>query len=466
MAISRRQFIKRTTATSIGAGLALSVSPSLLAGPKQPENLLGKVENKKKSLVFIMLDGGNDSYNMLVPTSDKHYREYKETRSNLALAKHDLLPLDGYQDKHGRSFGIHPSMPELQQLFAKNKLAFIANIGPMIEPINKRAFYSGGVELPLGLMSHADQFKHWQTARPNERTNRGWFGYLADSLQSGKRMEEVPMGISLAGSNIMQSGLQSSPYAITDDGSVGLFIKEQDSDLNKTLLNYFEQSLNMSYPGDPFKLNYQDITRKAQAVHEVFSSALESIKVQTVFESTSLSQQLKIIARTIKAADNLGHMQQTFFVRYIGWDHHDELLNNHAHMLKVLSQALGSFQICLEELGVADQVITFTGSDFGRTLTSNGNGTDHGWGGNTIVIGNNVNGGCVYGDYPSLLLGEQNPLDIGGGVLIPSLSIDELYAELALWFGVNDQQLYKLFPNLKNFVEPGKKTGLSGIIKY
>ena len=149
----------------------------------------------------------------------------------------------------------------------------------------------------------------------------------------------------------------------------------------------------------------------------------------------------------------LGQQQQTFFLRYIGWDHHDELLVNHERMLGVLSRALGEFQGAVDELGLADKVVTFTGSDFGRTLTSNGNGTDHGWGGNTLVMGNPVAGGKVLGQYPTLNIGSSNPLDIGDGVLIPTTSTDQLYAELSSWFGVDNPSLDKLFPNLKYFVK-------------
>ncbi|MFN3018751.1 DUF1501 domain-containing protein [Vibrio coralliilyticus] len=180
MGISRRQFIKSSTAASACAGLMLAGTAPVYAAPKPVKNTLGNIKPAKKALVFIMLDGGNDSYNMLVPTSERHYRDYQTSRSNLALNKNELLALSGYKDAQGRRFGLHPSMPEVQRLFDTNKLAFVANTGPMIKPIEKSQFYGGNVPLPLGLMSHSDQFKHWQTARPGERINRGWFGYFAE----------------------------------------------------------------------------------------------------------------------------------------------------------------------------------------------------------------------------------------------------------------------------------------------
>lgn len=385
MGISRRSFLVTTAKAAAGTGIMLSGVAPVYSAPKAKKRL-GKLDNTEKALVFIMLDGGNDSYNMLVPMNDQHYREYKETRSNLALSQNDLLPLKGFEDKQGRHFGIHNSMKEVQSLFQEKKLSFVANVGVMTEPVTKEKFYSNEVSLPLGLLSHADQFNHWQTARPDMRINRGWFGSFADSVQSQRAVGEIPMNISLAGNNVIQNGVSSSPYSVTESGSVGLIINEEESELNRLLLSSFESSLNTSYRHDPFKESYLAITRESQQQHDNYAQAINSVRIKGNFSGSPLSQQLKQVARSIKAADKLGHKKQTYFVRYIGWDHHDELLNNHKKMLKVLSRALGEFQTELEKQNIADKVITFTGSDFGRTLTSNGNGTDHGWGGNIMAM--------------------------------------------------------------------------------
>lgn len=184
---------------------------------------------------------------------------------------------------------------------------------------------------------------------------------------------------------------------------------------------------------------------------KTYRKATADIELPNDYSDSDLSQQLRKVAQSIKASEALAMPQQTFFLRYIGWDHHDELLSNQARMLGVVSKALAEFQTSLDELGLADKVVTFTGSDFGRTLTSNGNGSDHGWGGNTMVMGSSVNGGQVFGDYPSLKLGDNNPLDTGDGVLIPTTPTDQLYAELSLWFGVDKSEIPRLFPNLSNF---------------
>ncbi|WP_271272301.1 DUF1501 domain-containing protein [Aliamphritea hakodatensis] len=459
---NRRHLLKSGLGLA-GAGLLGGTAPVFSApafGATGPAPGDIRLQPARKALVFIMLDGGNDSFNMLVPRDDRHYREYHNSRSNLALPQHSLLPLNNRSDQQGREFGLHPAMPEIQALFNQQKLAFIANIAPMIEPTTKQAMQNGSARLPLGLLSHADQFRHWQTSRPDARINQGWFGYFADALQPRRPDTQIPMNISLAGSNIMQNGILGSHYSITDKGSVGLIVNEEKTPLNQALLENFETLLNTDYGQDPFKQTYLSQTRQAQARHQTYRDATKSTKVNTYFSDSPLSQQLKMVARSIKSADRLNLQQQTYFLRYIGWDHHDELLNNHQRMLQVLSKALGEFQQSLDELGIADQVITFTGSDFGRTLTSNGNGTDHGWGGNTLVMGNAIQGGSIYGRYPSLTLGDANPLDAGDGVLIPTTATDQLYAELARWFGVADKDIHTLFPNLNKH----SQTSLSQLI--
>ncbi|MBO9448868.1 DUF1501 domain-containing protein [Tropicibacter sp. R16_0] len=444
---TRRGFLHST-------GLAMAGTAAMTMGlPGLARASGGMITPQRKALVFIMLDGGNDSYNMLVPTDRTHHKQYSRTRGNLAIGRRELLGLDGPDDAEGRSFGLHASMPEVQKLYNRKKLAFVANVGPLVERLRKEQFYDGSAQLPLGLLSHADQFKHWQTSRPDVRENQGWFGHFADQLQPSLSAHEIPMNISLAGHNIQQNGAHNLPYSIKSEGSVGLYVKEEKNQLNEVLLDSFTKLMNEDYAGDPFMETYLGLTRDAQAKHEVFRDATRGIKAPGRFSGSDLSQQLRMVARTIKAANRLGLQQQTFFLRYIGWDHHDELLNNQGYMLGVLSRALGEFQHSLEEMGIDDRVVTFTGSDFGRTLTSNGNGTDHGWGGNTIVMGTPVQGGRVYGEYPSLGLGNDNLQDVGDGVLIPTTSTDQLYADLSLWFGVQDSALNTLFPNLHRFTE-------------
>lgn len=455
--LGRREFLRNTGVAALGAqvvgGLGGCSSDTAMNPTTDGDAIT--IADRERALVFIMLDGGNDSFNMLVPTTAAERAAYERSRSNHALDAAGILGLEG------AGFGLHPSLPKVQSLYGNGELAFLANVGPLVEPVTKEAFLGGSARVPIGLLSHSDQFKHWQTSRPGERINQGWFGAIADVLQPSLEDDAVPMGISMAGSNIMQYGRVSTEYAITAEGSKGLYVYD-DSDpqlreLNRLLRGSFGGLLGAT-PASAFHRSYLGGLRHAQAQHEAFQQATEAIRVNTNFASADgttspLAAQLKMVARAIKAGPALGHRQQTFFLRYIGWDHHDELRRNHARMLGVVDDALAAFQTALRELGIDDQVVTFTGSDFGRTLTSNGNGTDHGWGGNTLVMGAPVAGGRIYGEYPALTLGSENPLDVGGGVLIPTTATDSLYAELALWFGVAKGDLHKLFPNIERFYD-------------
>lgn len=388
--ISRREFLYASGVLMLGGSVLTgcqpkesnTIKPPLAAGPIN-------ITPQNKILVFIMLGGGNDSFNMLIPTDDASYQDYKTTRGSLALDKSTLMNLDSFTDSNNKSFGLHPSLKKLSQRFNDQELAFIANVGPLITPITKQEFVAGNKPLPIGLMSHSDQFKHWQTSQPHLRSNKGWFGSIADVLENEKDKNSIPMNISLAGSNIMQNGNFSREYAITEKGSIGLKIKDNNkpelSALNKILLDSFDLMLNKTHQNS-FAATYIETTKYAQQQHEKFYQAINKININTDFSSADktespLASQLKMVAKTIAASSELGLQQQTFFLRYIGWDHHSELLNQHKSMLTVLDDALDAFQKSLHELNIEDKVVTFTGSDFGRSLTSNGNGTDHGWGG-------------------------------------------------------------------------------------
>jgi uncharacterized protein (DUF1501 family) len=394
-----------------------------------------------------MLSGGNDSFNMLVPTNDKSYKTYQKTRSNLALDRNYLYPLD-YTDKQNQSFALHYSMENTSKLFNKKKLSFIANIGPLVKPTTKKEYFSSSLNLPLGLMSHADQLRHWLTSIPNERVDYGIAGRIADMVQINNKNQKISMNISLAGSNQFQWGKNEKEYSITNKGSVGLNINETKTILDKVLYKNFNNLLDREYQ-DPFKQTYMDILKDAQNNHEDFRIAVSDTKFNTQFSLSELSQDLKMVAKTIASSKKLGMKRQTFYVLYHGWDHHDELLENHEEMLQILDNALDEFNSALEEVGLSKNVITFTTSDFGRSLTSNGNGTDHAWGGNSIIMGDAIQGGEIFGEYPNLELNSN--LDIGGGVLIPTTATDQLYSNLLQWYGIKKDSIKEILPNLDNF---------------
>ena len=451
--ISRRQFLGQSCA-AIGYTSLFSSLLSLRAMAASASNnsaLNFGAAGDYKALVCVMLGGGNDSFNMLMPKGNTEYNEYAITRSNLAIDQNEILQINPFTSD-GRSFGLHPAMSDMQQLFDNENLAFLCNVGTLIEPSTKSDIQNKVVKTPLGLFSHSDQQQQWQTGKPHERSNIGWGGRIADLLQSTNSNENISMNISLLGNNIFQRGDQVIPYTISNQGSIGIngYGNQNPYDQLKT------QALNSMRDRD-----YQDFFKNAY-INTIKASNDASIEFQTAVDTIPdfitempqgnyLARQLRMVAKTIAARDTLGFNRQIFYVQLGGWDHHDELLINQANKLTLLSQAMKYFNDLMNELNTHDCVTTFSISDFARTLTSNGNGTDHAWGGNAFMMGGAVNGKELYGEYPTLAL--NSDISIYDGILIPSTANDLYIAELALWFGVSPSDLPLVLPNLSNFYD-------------
>lgn len=464
--MNRRKFINLSSCAAIGATTMFSSIANLaMANALARPNLFVPPPQNYKALVCILLSGGNDSYNMLVPRNADSYAEYSAVRSNLALPAGSLHDLANFTDNNGKQFGVHAQMPEVAQLFNDKKLSFISNVGTLIQPTTIAQYRAGNVGLPLGLFSHADQAQQWQTSIPQERSARGWGGKIADIMNSVNNNPNLSMSISLAGTNIFQQGNQSIEFAInnTGNGSIGIELYEETDEFGVLLQNGVKSLLGQNYQ-DIFKKTYAEKITGSQNTHESFSAAIAAVPpFATQFSDSKFSRDLQMVAKNIAASDTLGMQKQTFFIEVSGWDHHDELLINQQNLLGVVSKALSEFQATMEELGVSDKVTTFTMSDFARTLTSNGNGTDHAWGGNVMVMGGGVKGGSVYGTFPDLALGSA--LDVGAGVILPTLSTDEYFAELAMWFGVAPSDLTQLLPNIENFYTPNANSAPIGFMK-
>ena len=448
--ISRRQFLGEASCSAVGSASLFSTLLNM-----RMTNSAAAFNNTDdyKALVCLFLAGGNDSFNMLVPAGSAEYSEYQNVRSDLALAQNSLLPLNGTV-ADGRRFGVHPSMPEVQQLYNSGHLAFIANVGTLVEPTTFADIEAGTARLPVGLYSHIDQIAHWQTSVPDKRIGFGWGGRTADLLKSLNENQNISMNISLSGTNTFQAGTSVVDYAIEPYGNGSIGINGYDNPegpidfLKKAAI---ESMLDLEYQ-NLFEKTLVNTTKIAIDSHAQFSEAIASTpSFATNFSANEISEAFQMVAKTIAARHMLGFKRQTFFIMFGGWDHHDELLSNQLAMLSVVSRALKEFYDVLVELGVQDKVTTFTASDFGRTLTSNGQGTDHAWGGNHMVMGGSVNGGKIYGEYPTLYI--NNPLDTGRGSLIPTISCDEYFAELADWFGVQRADLSAVFPNIGRFYD-------------
>src|SRR5580765_4495786 len=395
----RRRFLGQASCAAVGTTALFNTVLNL-----RMFNALAAPGEDYRALVCLFMSGGIDSFNVLVPAGDAEHQEYASVRGDLALPQNVLLPITP-RTPNGRSFGLHPGLPELQALFGQNRFAMVANVGTLVEPTTLDQFRHGSVALPLGLFSHSDQSMQWQSSLPDSRAAIGWAGRMADVIQTGNCNPNIGMNISLSGSDIWQSGRVTTHYTITENGSVGLGDYGGTSQGAIVRTEAVDSLLALQYR-HLFEKVFAQRMRGAIDADVDFSNAIAGIPpLTTPFSNTSLSRKFRMIAMTIAAREALCMKRQTFFVEFGGWDHHDEVILNQEAMLPIVSHALSEFASALVELDVVDQVTTFTASDFGRTLSSNGRGSDHAWGGNHIVMGPALAGGDLYGTFPSLYLG-------------------------------------------------------------
>lgn len=403
-----------------------------------------------KALICLFLFGGNDANNVIVPHDNSGYASYAAARGILALPQASLLPLT-LQNGDGRDFSFHPNLVELQSLFNQGKLGLVANVGTLVAPVTRAQYLAGGAAVPPQLFSHADQSVQWQTSVPDVISKTGWGGRMADMLQSLNAGSKISLNISIAGTNTFEVGNMVLPYVISPTGSVGLAGFDGSANAN-IRLQAFKDLLALPH-NNLFEQAYADTVSRSIAANDLLTSALAGIPAfQTVFPNSNLGSQLNMIAKLIAARNNLGMKRQIFFCSVGGYDTHGDQLTGQANLLTELSQGLNAFYNATVELGVASQVTTFTASDFGRTYPTNGSGSDHGWGSHQFVLGGAVQGGRLFGTFPTLAV--NGPDDTGQGRWIPTTSVDEFSATLATWFGVSASDLSTVLPNIGRFAHP------------
>jgi uncharacterized protein (DUF1501 family) len=476
MSPSRRNFLGQASCSAVSAIPVLNTLLNLrLAG--SIANAAPPQAGEYRALVCLFLSGGNDSYNLLSPysgpsaTHANSRTEYENSRGNLALPigqVRQITPLN----TPGRTFGVHPAMPNLQARFEAGDAAFVANVGTLIEPVfNRTQVHQASKRLPLGLYSHSDQIEQWQTSVPQSRSGIGWGGRMMDLIKDINPGKIVSMNISVDGSNVFQSGVTGAEYAVSPGNSqepeggaepLSGYIEgyDVDSPVGNAMSTATDSMLARQY-SHLLQGTFQQKRRDAQEAYAIYHEATSgTLPGSVAFPNTILGRQLRQVAKAIMGRNGLGALRQTFFVNRGGWDHHSETIAQQQGMLGEVDAAIGAFWAQLVALGIENQVTLFTGSDFGRTLTSNARGSDHAWGGNHFILGGSVDGRKIFGEYPSLALNpeagsELNPLDTGRGRMIPTTSCDAYFGELALWLGVPPSSLHLVLPNVGNFFTPG-----------
>jgi uncharacterized protein (DUF1501 family) len=470
---SRRRFLGQASCAAVSSIPVLNTLLNLkLAGTAAA--VTAPAGGEYRALVCVFQSGGNDSFNMLTPysgassTAANSFAEYTTSRSTLALAQSDLVEIHP-TNTPGRTFGVHGGMPQLAALFDAGHAAFVANVGTLVEPVlNNTQVAQASKRLPLGLYSHSDQIQQWQTCVPNSRSGIGWAGRLLDQMKSINSTQIVSMNISTNGSNVWQTGISDAEYAVdpgndTDPtgGAVALSGYQAGytgNDLTDATSAAVDSQLSQQYT-NLLEQTFQDKRKSARDAYALYSGATSgTLPGNVTFPNTIVGRQLHQVAKAIMGRAQLGMVRQTFFVNYGGWDHHSGTIELQAQMLPQIDDALAAFWQQLGALGMQPNVTVFSASDFGRTLTSNGNGSDHAWGSNVYVLGGSVLGKKIYGSYPSLAVNPDtgptvNPLDTGRGRLIPTTSCDQFFAEMALWLGVAPGTLPLILPNIGNFYD-------------
>jgi uncharacterized protein (DUF1501 family) len=462
MAPSRRDFLRHSTCALVSAA-ALSGSLKRFG---MINALAQSAVSDYKALVCIFLSGGNDGNNTVIPYDDyNNPGGYNAVRgaSQLAIPQASLLQISPISTG-GRKFGLHPGMVELQPLFNQQKLAILCNVGTLSEPLSKAVYQSSPSKRPYQLFSHSDQVTQQQTSVSNLPGDTGWGGRTSDIMFGINGNAPLPMVVSLAGTSLFTTGSDTRPLAIspapTSLSQVLVLNGYSFTSQTDARSRSFDQIRALDNEHSLLKAS-NDVLNQALVTSQALSNSA-SFEVTTTFPGTTLGNQLKQIARLIKANQAqpaLSLKRQIFFCSLGGFDHHSGQLNGQNTLLAQVSQALKAFYDETVAQGIASQVTTFTLSDFGRTLQPAGSGagavgSDHAWGNHALILGGAVRGGDFYGAYPTLALGGPDDTDSGSnprGRWIPTTSIDQYGATLARWFGLTSSQVSTVFPFIGRF---------------
>ena len=443
---SRREFLKRASAlslTRVAAPWALNLAAMGEAAAAAATDY--------KALVCVFMVGGNDYANTLVPYDAVSHAAYRAQRASIAIARDTLgasvlNPAAALPE--ARQYALAPELQPLVPLFDAGQLAVMLNVGTLVRPTSKLEYTNKSAPLPPKLFSHNDQQSVWQSSAPEGSTS-GWGGRMGDLFAAGNGNATFTC-VSVAGNAVYLSGNSAVQYQVTPNGSVPLralakplFGSQACSDALRALVTAPRSHL--------FEAEHARVMKRSiEADAQLTSALVGTAALRTVFPpGNPLAAQLAMVARMISARTALSAKRQVFFVSLGGFDTHDGILTEHPALMATVGQALAAFQAATVEMGVANSVTAFTASDFGRTLTTDGDGSDHGWGSMHFVLGGAVKGRAFYGAAP--VIANNGPDDVGQGRLLPSMAVDQFGATLASWFGVTPTDLASVLPNIGNY---------------
>jgi uncharacterized protein (DUF1501 family) len=468
---SRRDFLVRTTCAALSASAIQSTVrqwglANLLATPGP-----GTLSPNYRALVCVFLNGGSDTNNMVIPLDVAAYNGYQAARPTLAIPQGNILPMNNPPSMGGQTFGWHPNLGALRDLYNANKLAVVTNVGPLVVPTTQAQYIANSVPKPYALFSHSDQIQAWQTGRADLKVGTGWGGRAADAVDAcNSGAGGYPTITSISGSSTFCIGLKR-PLSIGSGNlnsvlTISGFNATAESVARRNSMDYLRTIDNAA----TMISAASSTTQQALDISAEFASWTPADGVTTVFPNSGLGNQLKQVANVIKlvsGSPGINLSRQIFFVSQGGYDTHQDQLADQGSNFLALSPALLAFYNATIELGLQNSITTFTLSDFGRTLEESGDtggvGSDHGWGAHQFVIGDSVLGGNFHGTpngstgsiFPLMQLGGPDDTtsnaNSGRGRWIPTTSSEQYGAVLAKWFGVPDLQMPSVFPKIGNF---------------
>ena len=503
--IDRRHLLRIGGALSILGGAAPFALQLAAAG-----SAAGQAAPDYKALVCVFLYGGNDANNTVLATDSDTWGRYFTARNTgqdpialmpvgtaptppgqvssvtgrvstanspeawggvLPIAPITAQAIPAGTSATSRTFALHPFMGSLKTLFEQRRLAVVANVGPLIQPITKAAYQAKSAPIPANLFSHNDQQSTWQ-ANSTEGARDGWGGRMADMLAGMNGSSTLFTAVSAAGNAVFLSGQSVVQYQLSTGAAPAVVIAGQQgaslfgSSVGPARVRDIITDTNLT---SNFASDYAGVVNRSIGAAGTVNSAFTQPIVTAIpaipaynnpitgnVETNLLALQLQTVARMIAASATLGVRRQVFFVSLGGWDTHDFQNNVQPNLLAKVAHALTYFDGALSNVGGVDRrtgVTTFTASDFSRSFATNGDGTDHAWGSHHFVMGGAVRGGDMYGQYPTLgadIGGFNNPSMVGQA-LIPTTSVEQYAATMGTWFGVSDSALDLIFPNLRNF---------------